>query len=118
MKRVTIKETWTLIERLRALAPKRPLTYSESVKVARWQASRLRMWDGAHDPAINLAWLLNQRAVPVQLVASYKLGEESGLTTDQIGGKLQMFINESEPHVRQRFSLLHEFKHVLDFDDA
>jgi Zn-dependent peptidase ImmA (M78 family) len=29
-----------------------------------------------------------------------------------------MFINEAEPRVRQRFSLLHEFKHVLDFEDA
>jgi Zn-dependent peptidase ImmA (M78 family) len=29
-----------------------------------------------------------------------------------------MFINEREPSVRQRFSLLHELKHVIDFDDA
>jgi hypothetical protein len=112
------KETRALIDRLRGLAPHRELTYGESVQVARVQASRLRMWVGGDELAINLVWLLNQRAVPVQLVASHKLGEESGLTTNHIGGKLQVFINESEPHVRQRFSLLHEFKHVLDFEDA
>jgi hypothetical protein len=67
---------------------------------------------------MNLIWLIEQRAVPVNFVSSYKLGGESGLTTDHIGGKLQMFLNDHEPRVRQRFSLLHEFKHVLDFDDA
>jgi Zn-dependent peptidase ImmA (M78 family) len=29
-----------------------------------------------------------------------------------------MFINQNEPRLRQRFSLLHEFKHVLDFPNA
>jgi Zn-dependent peptidase ImmA (M78 family) len=29
-----------------------------------------------------------------------------------------MYLNRSEPLQRQRFSLLHEFKHVLDFPDA
>jgi len=29
-----------------------------------------------------------------------------------------MFINQSEPRIRQRFSVLHEFKHVLDFPHA
>jgi hypothetical protein len=76
------------------------------------------MWVGGDDLTINLVWLANQRAVPVQFVPSHKLGEESGLTTNHIGGKLRVFINEAEPHVRQRFSLLYEFKHVLDFNDA
>jgi hypothetical protein len=118
MTRVTIKEMRALIERLRAIPPHRPLTYGESLRVAQWQAFHLRRWDGGDKPNIDLLWLVRQRAVPVNFVASYKLGEESGLTTDQVGGKLQMFINEREPRVRQRFSVLHEFKHVLDFDDA
>ena len=63
-------------------------------------------------------WLIDQRAVPVNFVPSYRLGEQSGLTTDYITGKLEIFINESEPRVRQRFSVLHELKHVLDWPDA
>jgi len=118
MKYVTIKEMHGLIERLRALAPRRPLTYGESLQLARVQASRLRAWAEPTKPDINLIWLRNQKAVPVEFVASHTLHEESGLTTDAISGRLQMYINDHEPHVRQRFSLLHEFKHVLDFDDA
>lgn len=112
------KEFHNLLEQLRQLAPKRPLTYGESLQVARLQANRLRQWTEADNPDINLVWLTNQRAVPVQFVPSHKLNEESGLTTDLITGQLEMYINDNEPHLRQRFSLLHELKHVIDFYDA
>jgi len=107
-----------LITDLRTIAPKRPLTYGESLQVARVQASRLRRWAGAEKPDINLIWLVKQRQVPVRFVPSYKLGEQSGLTTDQVAGRLEMFINDGEPPLRQRFSILHELKHAIDFDDA
>jgi predicted transcriptional regulator len=83
------------------------------------QAARLRRWAKATDePDLNLIWLVKQKAFPVHFVASHKLGGESGITTDHVGGKLRVFINQGEPSVRQRFSLCHELKHVLDFEDA
>jgi len=118
MKKPTKQEMKALIAELRGIAPKRPLTYGESLQVARVQAARLRRWAGAEQPDINLIWLVKQHYVPVHFVPSYKLGEESGLTTDQVSGRVEMFINQGEPDVRQRFSLLHEFKHVLDFVEA
>lgn len=118
MEKMTKKQTTELIETLRALAPKRPLTYGESLQVARLQAARLRKLVEAKEAEMNLIWLLEQKAVPVHLVPSHELNEESGLTTNAVDGKLQMFVNRSEPPVRQRFTLLHEFKHVLDFNDA
>lgn len=118
MESTSIAEIDQLIARLRAIAPKRPLSYGESLQVGRRQAERLRRSLSVAQPDINLMWLIDQQAVPVKFVASHKLGEESGLTTDQITGRLTMFVNESEPRVRQRFSLLHEFKHVLDWRDA
>lgn len=107
-----------LIAELRSLAPKRPLTYGESLALARLQATKLRAWATVTSPDINLVWLLNQTTVPVNLVPSHELGEESGLTTNAISGRLEMYLNRAEPAQRQRFSLLHEFKHVLDFTDA
>jgi Zn-dependent peptidase ImmA (M78 family) len=112
------KEFHNLLDQLRQLAPKRPLTYGESLQIARLQADRLRQWAEADNPDINLIWLISQHAIPVQFVPSHKLDEESGLTTDLITGQLEMYINDNEPHLRQRFSLLHEFKHVIDFYDA
>src|SRR5205823_14089628 len=66
---------------------------------------------------INLIWLFKQQAVPVHLVASHVLNEQSGVTTDRIGNRLRIFINQQEPPYRQRFTALHEFKHALDFPD-
>ncbi|GGW15148.1 hypothetical protein GCM10018980_40190 [Streptomyces capoamus] len=118
MKKMTKTEMLKLIDVLRAIAPHRPLTYGESLQVARIQAATLRKLVKANEAEMNLIWLLEQKAVPVHLAPSHELNEESGLTTDLIGDKLQMFVNKNEPPVRQRFTLLHEFKHVLDFKDA
>lgn len=107
-----------LLDELRQLAPKRPLTYGESLQVARLQADRLRQWTQTDSPDINLVWLINQRVIPVQFVPSHKLDAESGLTTDLITGHLEIYINDNEPHLRQRFSVLHELKHAIDFYDA
>lgn len=107
-----------LVAELQKIAPRRPLTYGESLQVARLQAAHLRRWAEAEQPDINLIWLVKQRYIPVNFLPSYKLGEESGMTTDQVSGRVEMFINQGEPDVRQRFSLLHEFKHALDFVDA
>jgi Zn-dependent peptidase ImmA (M78 family) len=118
MKIPTKTEMAALVAELRSLAPKRPLSYGESLQVARLQAMRLRRLLDVEKPDMNLIWLVKQRAFPVHFVASHKLGEESGMTTNAVDGKVRMFINEGEPDVRKRFSLLHELKHVLDFDDA
>lgn len=110
-----------LVAKLRGIAPKRALTYGQSLQIARLQAAKLRDWAAEwlnRELDINLAWLVHQEYLPVSFVGSYKIGEHSGLTTDQVDGQLRMFINGNEPPLRQRFSLLHEFKHALDFYDA
>lgn len=118
MKKTTKNAATALVESLRGLAPNRPLTYGESLQVARIQAARLRQWASADAPDFNLIWLVDQTAVPVHFVPGYKLGEQSGLTTNAVEGRLRIFINQSEPALRQRFTLLHEFKHALDFAEA
>lgn len=118
MEKISKEAVKSLINELRQLAPQRPLSYGDSLHVARLQASRLRQLLGIESPDINLAWLIKQKVVPVHFVPSHELNENSGLTTDAVGRKLQVFINESEPTIRQRFSLLHELKHVLDFPAA
>ncbi|GLZ30789.1 hypothetical protein Lesp02_29780 [Lentzea sp. NBRC 105346] len=118
MATTTKKAVNELITSLRSLAPKRAISYGEAIQVARLQAARFRRWAEADQPDINLIWLIEQRAVPVHFVPAHKLSEESGLTTNAVGGKVQVFINQNEPLTRQRFSLLHEFKHVLDFTDG
>ena len=118
MEKISKTAMLKLISDLRNLAPNRPLSYGESLQVARLQAARMRKALGVNSPEINLRWLIGQKAVPVHFVPSHELNEDSGLTTDLIDERLQIFINEGEPPIRQRFSLLHELKHVLDFPHA
>jgi len=108
-----------LITELRAVVPKRTQTFGMLLQVTRLQASKLReRTDTVEIPAINLIWLRDQQAIPVNRVASYRLDNESGLTTDAVNGTLEMYVNANEPQVRQRFTLLHEFYHALSFFDA
>ncbi len=117
-KQPTAEAIIALIKELRGIAPKRPLTYGESLQVARRQAARLRRWTRSDRLDINLIWLLKQDVVPVHLVPSHRLGEESGATTNAVGGRLQIFLNQNDSERRQRYTLLHETKHWIDFDDA
>lgn len=119
MKKLTKKEVTDLVNTLRALAPKRPLSYGDALQVARLQAARLRTWADANErPDFNLGWFVNQKAYPVHFVPRATLGDNnSGLTTNAVSGHVEIYINEAEPDVRQRFSLAHEMKHLVDFDD-
>jgi predicted transcriptional regulator len=117
MTHLTKEAAHRLIDDLRSIAPKRPLSYGEAIQVARRQAARLRRHLQCDREDINLIWLWEQQAVPVRFAPSADL-EESGLTTDQINGRIEILINQEEPTERQRFTLSHELKHVIDFYDA
>jgi Zn-dependent peptidase ImmA (M78 family) len=117
VQRLTKKDMVKLIEHWRSLIDKRPLTYGEHLLSAREQAYHVRALADENQPALDLTWLVKQIAIPVSFVPSYILGTNSGLTTTRVGGKLQIFLNNNEPYLRQRFSLLHEWKHALDFYD-
>lgn len=115
MKKPTKRDMMDLIEHWRACVPKRPLTYGESLYHAREQAYQVRAFADENTPALDVEWLFEQTAIPVSQVPSYLLNENSGLTTDEPDGQLQIFINENEPQVRRRYSILHEWKHALDY---
>jgi hypothetical protein len=117
VKKPSEKDMMALIEYWRSFVPKRPLTYGQNIHGGREQAYHLRAFADEGKPAVDVHWLFEQTAVPVSLVPSYLLGENSGLTTAEPDGKLQILINENEPYTRQRFSILHELKHALDYLD-
>src|SRR5579871_4010215 len=118
MKTLTKRKVEALFDEVRSIVPNRPMTYGHSIQAARNQAFKLRQLLDVTEPDIDLLWLIKQKAVPVHFMPSYRLNEQSGLTTDQVNGMLEIFINDSEPRVRQRFSALHELKHVLDWPNA
>ena len=95
---------------LRALVPQRPLTPSESLRVAELQANRLLEY-----------FEIQTNAVPDEIVSELpriRVVRELGLPMSGSAhwdGRFWLIALSADEHpLRQRFSLMHEFKHVLD----
>jgi Zn-dependent peptidase ImmA (M78 family) len=95
---------------LRAKAPRRPLTPAEAAQVADWQATTLLELAGLAGPPTPSNLISELPRVLVQTDIDLPV---SGCTSWQAGRWL-ILINGSEPYGRQRFSLAHEFKHIVD----
>jgi hypothetical protein len=100
----------SVLQTLRALVPTRRLTASESLRIAELQANRLLELFRVAGPLVPSElvaelpriWVRGEPELPVSGSAHWE------------GGRWVITLNASEPAVRQRFSLMHEFKHVLD----
>jgi Zn-dependent peptidase ImmA (M78 family) len=95
---------------LRALVPERPLAPREVLMVAQLQANHLLQ-----------RFQIDAGAVPEEMIGELprvRVVREAGLPVSGAahwnGRYWVISINADEPLVRQRFSLMHEFKHVLD----
>jgi len=98
------------LERLRALTPPRSLSPSEARALAEHQAMRLLDELRLRQPAVPEVLLAELPLLNVGRQSSFKV---SGLTTHTPNGWV-ILLRRDEPKVRQRFSLAHELKHILD----
>jgi len=102
-----------IISRLRSMIPARPLTFREAQIIAERQASALlKAWGltGTNELRIPEEAITEITRVDVQ----YRSGiEQSGSSTWEAGA-WRITINADEWHCRQRFTLAHELKHVID----
>lgn len=100
------------LRELRAALPARRLTIREGMVVAERQAALLR-WQIGADTHASLSTAQLRSLTFVRRII-YRPGmAKSGLTTKTASGWV-IVLREDEPIVRQRFSLCHEIKHILD----
>lgn len=95
---------------LRSLVPRRLLSTAEAQRITELQANRLLELAGLPQAPIPNELVTELPRVAVRLDPDLPV---SG-SAQWIGGRWLLSINASEPWTRQRFSLLHELKHVLD----
>src|SRR5215212_733601 len=95
---------------LRAKAPRRALDLREAAQVAEWQATALLELAALTEPPTPASLIAQLPRVLVQSDVDLPV---SGCTSWQ-SGRWLIILNAAEPLVRQRFSLAHEFKHVID----
>ena len=96
---------------LRAACPPRSLSPSEARLVAERQASKLLRRMEVTEPPVPEQVIDNVPRVEVRFRKASRL---SG-TTKWSGGRWLILINATDTWGRQRFSLAHEFKHLLDW---
>lgn len=99
-----------LLARLRSLVPKRALGWREAEQLAERQANWLRSQLGVLGPVLREEDIA---ALPFLTITRRETLPTSGLATKTDFGWVIM-LKHDEPMVRQRFSLAHELKHVLD----
>jgi hypothetical protein len=95
---------------LRAVAPRRRLTALEGGIVAELQANRLLELAGSPSPPIPSELITDLPRIAVRQDPDLPV---SG-SAIWVAGRWLLSINSSEPWTRQRFSLAHELKHVID----
>lgn len=95
---------------LRAKAPRRALDLREAAQVAEWQATTLLELAALTEPPTPASLIAQLPRVLVQSDVDLPVFS----CTSWQSGRWLIILNAAEPLVRQRFSLAHEFKHVID----
>jgi predicted transcriptional regulator len=102
-----------VIARLRDVMPARPLGFHEALRLAEQQAWLLLELTETTLPAVPERIITALPKMEVRRMAPFPSSGASHWSR----GKWRVAINATEPITRQRFSLAHEFKHILDHRD-
>src|SRR5215475_4919001 len=103
----------SIIKQLRALMPTRPLELHEARSVAERQATLLLELLGKREPAVDVGLIAEIPRIEVKVEPKLNLGGVSGFS-QWSRGRWLIVVNRDESSTRRRFTLSHEFKHVLD----
>lgn len=109
-----------LLTVLRKLVPIRALTYAEALNVAKLQARRARAWLKMTAPSADLHWIVRLPGVQVKGLPASEMQEitgrdASGFTKRLRDGTYLLAVNRNRAHSHRRFTVAHEFKHLLDY---
>lgn len=99
-----------IVTTLRDRVPLRPMTRSEHLRIAELQAQRFLALAGITEPPVPANIISELPRLQVTVMRPFPV---SGATHWKNGSWL-VVLNGREPTTRQRFSLAHEFKHILD----
>ena len=105
-------EHQSLLSVLRSVTPIRALHLSEALRVAELQANKLLEYFGIDEPSVPSELILRQPRMHV--VSEEMHGTQASGSSHWDGSRWIIVLNGAEPLVRQRFSLFHEYKHIVD----
>lgn len=103
----------TIIRDIRALTPSYPLADFQARSIAERQAATFLKLLNIEQAPVDVSLIAELPHVAVVVRASRQLGGVSGFS-EWSKGHWQIAINRDDSPTRRRFTLAHEFKHVLD----
>jgi Zn-dependent peptidase ImmA (M78 family) len=95
---------------LRELVPKRRLSYGESLRIAELQANRMLEAFGIAGPRVADELITELPRMEVRVEHGVPVSGSAHWENN----RWIITLNADEPYVRRRFSLAHEFKHIID----
>lgn len=104
-------ENRSVLATLRALVPNRTLTFNETLRITELQANRLLELHGIDDGPIPDHLVANLPRIEVRYRRRLPISGAS--LWDAARRTWVISLNADEPHVRQRFTLMHEYAHVI-----
>jgi Zn-dependent peptidase ImmA (M78 family) len=105
----------TIMRDVRALVPARGLQEHEATGIAERQATRLLGIFDQHEPPVEVGLIAELPRIEVRVVPNRELAGLSGMSQwVKQHGRWLIAINRDDSQTRRRFTLAHEFKHVLD----
>lgn len=104
----------SLLYKLRAVLPERQLRRYEALRIAELQANRLLELAGIDEPGTPDVLITG---LPfLEVILRRDLPEGASGMANWLKPRWVVLLNKTEPAVRRRFSLWHEFKHILDHE--
>lgn len=109
MNTYNLSQNRSVLSGLRALIPMRRCQFNESLRIAELQATRLLQLLRVEEPPVPSEVVSELPRIEVR----YRNLPTSGLSYWD-GQSWIIGLNRAEPPTRQRFTLLHEYKHIVD----
>jgi hypothetical protein len=115
MHTTTTQPGGSVLARLRALAPNRPLTLDEALRLAERQAALLLELCSNVVVPVPSSIITGQPRITVEHDPDLPAHAASGCSDwDRHRRTWVISLNPTEPRRRQRFTMLHEYKHIID----
>ncbi|MEV6831173.1 ImmA/IrrE family metallo-endopeptidase [Amycolatopsis sp. NPDC051102] len=102
-----------IIKQLRSLMPVRPLEEHEARSIAERQATKLLELLEQHAPAVDVGLITELPLVEVKVDSALRGTGILGFS-NWSRGRWLIVVNRDDSTTRRRFTLSHEFKHILD----
>lgn len=99
---------------LRDIMPARPVSFSEAYILAERQATELLRLLGVTSVPVPVARINELPRVEIQVEPRHRMLNKSGFSHHWENGRWLIVVNRNDVPGRRRFTLAHEFKHVLD----